>query len=245
MTDDFYSDGSGKSRSKEDRQRDRESEDTDDKEEHEESASRLDVDFETPSLPNINLPLVDYAVLAAKIGHREEPTEHDERYVSTTWEFTRLMKSHPDLINLSADDAFKKIPWGLVDFDEDELLQFLVEWGRVKYLPGQGPLDASLSLAGQKPLVPERCRGGKFSLYATFIGLCGWLQILAGEGHGIYLPVRKTGKLLGCAKEMISTLLALAVTDGFLKIQTQHTAYRATRFIFNVDKFPCLWEYRQ
>jgi len=224
---------------KTERQRIKRSGDSDDKEEKEESGRPLDDHFESPCLPNINLPLVDYTVLAADIGFSES-TEYGEPWRSTTWNFTRLMKSHPDLRNLSADEALDRIPWRLIDFPEDERLQVLVEWDRVKYLPGQDPFDVALSLAAQKPLVPKRCKGGKFALYGSFISLCGWLQVVEGEGKPIYLPVRKTGKELNCTKEMISTFRKLAVKDGFLEVCTPHSAYRATRFTFVVDKFPKL-----
>ena len=136
------------------------------------------------------------------------------------------------------------IPWEVTDYGEDAQLQFLVEWDRVKYLPGQGPLDVAQSLASQKPLVPKRCKGGKFALYGSFISLCGWLQVLVGEGEPIYLPVRKTAKALNCTKDMISTFRSLAVKDGFLQINALHNAHRATRFIFAVDKFPVLRSWR-
>ena len=228
-----YSNSLGKSRerSQTERQRIPRSRDSDDLEEKDE--------FSTA----INLPLSKYTWMAEDYALQHEP-EYEEQWRSRTWDFVRLLKLHPKLKGLSAEEAMKRIPWRVTDFDEDEQLQVELEWDRVKYLPGQGPLDVALSLAAQKLLVPNRCQRGKFALYRTFISLCGWLQVLVGEGEPIYLPVRKTATVLNCSKEMISNLRKLAVRDGFLQTNAPHSAYRATRFVFVVDKFPILREWR-
>jgi len=208
-------------------QRSRDSDDSDDREEIDEFTAA------------INLPLHEYTRMAEEYAFTNSP-EDGEQWRSLTWDFTRLLKLHPKLNRLSAEEAVQTIPWQLTDFAEDEQLQVLLEWDRVKYLPGQTPFDVALSLAAQKPLTPKRCKGGRSALYGSFISLCGWLQVLVGEGEPIYLPVRKTAKALNCTKDMISTFRSLAVKDGFLQICTTHNAYRATRFAFVVDKFPKL-----
>ncbi len=124
--------------------------------------------------------LHEYTRIADKHALDHAPVDGGD-WRSLTWDFTRLLKLYPKLNRLSAEKAVQRIPWHVTNFNENEQLQVLVEWDRVKYLPGQGPFDIALSLTSQKPLVPKRCQGGKFALYGTFIGLCGWLQVLVGE----------------------------------------------------------------
>lgn len=207
--------------------------DTEDTEDTKESTRRLDV----------RLSLSEYTKLACDIGHTEE-TEYDGEWKSTVWDFTRLMKGYPTLTQLSAHKASAKIDWSVTDFDGEERIRFLQEWGSVKYLPGQGAVETALVIAKQKPLTMDNIETGESGLYVDFISLCGWLQILVGEGKKFYLPVRKISEALNCKKDFVSVLRKIAVTDGFLTIREEHTAHRATRFTFDVVRFPCLREWR-
>jgi hypothetical protein len=103
-----------------------------------------------------NLPLRTFLAKAALISAEQACASYDEGWKSSTWEFVRLCRSHPKFWDLSADEAVRKIPWNATGFDEEEQLQVLVEWDRVKSLPGVSPLEFAARLARRHPLYSRR-----------------------------------------------------------------------------------------
>jgi len=191
-----------------------------------------------------DIPLPIFMRLAAEKTEAEyDPTP--DAWESTTWKFTRFLKGHPRLTCLDADEVFNLIPWEEFSFDEEEQMAFLTEWPRVHFIPGLSPLNWAIRMAKEKPLEPQRCREGNFSLYRNFVSLSGWLQILVGRGNLILLPVHKLPVVLGCSAKTVSNLRKVAEGDGFLEVVEKHTAKRATRFRFDVFRFQILLDWRQ
>lgn len=102
-----------------------------------------------------SVPLRAFVAKAALISFEQESQGSDD-WKSSTWEFVRFCRTHPKLMSLTADEAFDKIPWNATGFGEEEQLQFLVEWGRVRSLPGVSPLEFAARLARRHPLISLR-----------------------------------------------------------------------------------------
>jgi hypothetical protein len=194
----------------------------------------------SPSL-NTRLPLRIFCQRAASLSI-EAAAESEGRWKSVTWEFTRLCKTHPKLMTLTADEAFESIPWRLTDFGDEEQMQFLVEWNSVRHLPGTAALDWAASMARARPLFSTRKR---FDTYNRFVSLAGWLQILVGSEGSIFLPTRKVAEVLGMKSHVqVATLCKLAVADRLLEMVERHTAKRATRYRFAVERYEVLRQWQ-
>lgn len=155
-----------------------------------------------------------------------------------TWEFVRLCKTHPVLMALSADDAFKKIPWTATGFEDEEHLQFLVEWDRVRSLPGISPLQWAADLARRRPLLST---GKDSKIFNQFISLAGWLQVIVGVENPIFLPTRKVAEILGLRSHTtVATLCKLAISGKFLELVEPATQHRATRYRFRIERYEAL-----
>lgn len=184
-----------------------------------------------------DIPVPVFVELAAQ--ESSSTPENYPAWRSTTWEFTRCLKSHPKLSHLTADEVVGLIDFDAIGFDEDDAMQFLVEWNRVKFIPGVKPLDWAATMAKTKPLASKR----KFGRYNEFISIAAWLQVLVGRENTIFLPTEKIGELLGCSARQVSTLRQLALQDKLLEMVEQHQPRRrATRFKF-LGECPVLEEY--
>jgi hypothetical protein len=137
---------------------------------------------------------------------------------------------------------------GLLE-DEDEPVEFLASWDKIRYLPGESPLDQAAERARREPLGlredVERSKG-----YRSFVSLAGGLQVTAGD-RNIQLPCREVGKLLGVEPKSVSRYRHWAVQDGYLREVKPHV-YRgpgkrgeATEFRFDVSQFKGLAEAAQ
>ena len=192
-------------------------------------------------MSSLDLPV--YTILADRHSLERYELAEYPGWQSSTWEFTRLMKGHPALAQLTADEAYEEIDWGLVDFDEDEQLAFLTEWDKVRYIPGWSPLDWALMMADEKQLEPSRSARGRFQKFARFISLAGWLQVERGD-ENIYLPCRRVGELLGYDPKTISNMRRLAIREKLLSVAKEHSFGKreATEFRFDVSRFEILQE---
>jgi hypothetical protein len=219
-------------------------EDTDDPEDREDLEDTEGVPLKTHGvLPTLNtkLPLRKFVAEAADISTREASLKTDSNeWKSTTWEFVRLLKTHPRLMCLTADEALEEIPWSVTDFGEDEQLTFLAEWTRVRILPGVPPLKWAVTLADQHPLEPKR----KFKAYNKFISLAGWLQVVVGPDVPIFLPVRSVGDIIGKSHTTVATMCRLAVSDGLLSLVRRATPMHATRYRFALERFEVLRDWK-
>jgi len=195
-------------------------------------------DNEDPDKISVDLPLEEYT----KRVYRSHPTnlsnyDPDEQWKSNTWEFTRFMKRHPNLRDLTGSQAANIIPWHVTDFDEDEQFQIVNEWDEVRYVTGEGPLNKALLLAVDHPVPRKSNLARRFNRYAEFLSFAGWLQVVRGE-EPIYLPQHKIAGVFGCDRSMIRNLIHAAITEGYLTIVKSHTPRAATRFKFDLDKVP-------
>jgi hypothetical protein len=187
-----------------------------------------------------NLPLREFVARAAVVS-MEAGSDDGENWKSFTWEFTRLCRSHPKLSCLTADEAFKKIPWGPTGFDEEEQMQFLIEWDRVRSIPGLSPLEFAAKLARQQPLASTR----NLKTYDQFISLAGWLQASIGVDNPIFLPTRKVAEVLGLkSNRSVAIFCQLAMADGFMELVERATQHRATRYRFRVERYKILQNWK-
>ena len=184
-----------------------------------------------------DLPLEEYTIRGHRCPDTDGP-EKDETWRSETWEFTRFMKRHPNLRDLTGAQAANIIPWHLTDFDEDEQFQIVNEWDTIRYVAGEGPLNKALALALKFPVPRKTNLTRRFTRYAEFLSLAGWLQVVVGEENEIYLPHHKVAGIFGCDRGMIHNLTRAAITEGYLTVVKPHSAHAATRYQFHLDKFP-------
>jgi hypothetical protein len=146
-------------------------------------------------------------------------------------------------MSLTANEAFKAIPWHVTRFGEEEQMQFLVEWNAVMHLPGVPVLEWAASMARCYPLCSTR---KQFDSYNRFISLAGWLQVimLRSRETKIFLPTRKVAEILGLKSHVqVATLCKLAVADELLEVVERHTAKKATRYRFAVERYRILNEH--
>src|SRR5262249_52476173 len=140
-------------------------------------------------------------------GHREQ-IEAERRWESALWHLTRLLKAHPDLEGLPAQQALKEIetvmrgwasqtgvpdPWehrlGLAR--ESAHGGLLDTWEKGRYVPGLGPLENACEQARACPLrLPREVGERRSAGYPAFVSLAGWLQVGMGA-RPILLPVEK------------------------------------------------------
>jgi hypothetical protein len=185
-----------------------------------------------------------------------EPNQ--EKWCSALWHYVRLLKVHPHLADLDADDAFD-LTWEVADdlggledllgvgMDEESIeLEFLTCWDKIRFRPGLTPLENAAAQADSMPLVPRRCRNGRNGLYARFVSIAGWLQVSMRD-RNILLPIDLLAGILKCDRSRVSQLRQLACKDGFLEVIKKHLyksggTGRATEFRFDVSQFECLEE---
>lgn len=169
----------------------------------------------------------------------EAAESRDSGWQSRTWEFVRQCKAQVAFKDMSAEDVFDRIPWGLTAFDEEDQLQFMSEWDEVDRLSCIPVLVWAAEMARQRPLP---C-GAQLKIYNEFISLAGHLQMAVGAEHPIFLPTRKVAEILGAkSNRTVATMCKLAVKDGFLTLVEKGTERRAPRYLFSVERFPELEE---
>lgn len=202
-----------------------------------------------------SLPLAQFVCCAAR--HNLILFEQAEGWCGLIWHFTRIMKLHPDVADLDADDAFKRIchasePFGgleyVLELASDDLteIQFVTSWDKIRFRPGLSPLQNAAAEADAQPLCPKRCEGGRNALYGRFVSIAGWLQVLMGN-RNILLPIDLLAETLGCDRSRVSQLRQLACRDGFLQEVAAHEYRpggkgRATEFRFDLTRFGILME---
>lgn len=168
----------------------------------------------------------------------------DEQWPPPMWVFTRTIRAHPELIELSCEEAVQRITEH-VPLTDGEQTAVLVAWDRIRLPGGADPLQTAFQISEQKQLVPARCKGGRFGLYAKLVSIAGWLQVLMGPTNMIFIPTRKAAALLDCDKNTISGMLRLAEEDGYVELKQPGNEYRSPRFVFDLDCFPELRDWRQ
>ncbi len=220
----------------------------------------IDHDFDVTSKNARDSMTLDKYLDAACESNREsiEGRDHGDPWQSPLFEFTWLAKGHPQMKNLTAGQALKRVEnwlmrgrrgtreeaWidkfsvGEIDNAEDARAEFFDVWGKIKFPPGCSPLETALELAKECRLVPPDCPTDS---YADFISLAGHLQALRGPNM-ILLPCHKLGRLLGLSHMTIARYREWAVKDGHLRITRAHKfgSHEATEFRFDVNRYAAL-----
>jgi len=170
----------------------------------------------------------------------------DDFWSTPTFQFARLMKAYPAFTKLSAEQALQEIDWSLTPWqdDDDVRLGFLLQWTKVRFIPGWSPLEWALEMTDEIRLIPPRCENGAFEKYSRFVSMAGWLQVLR-QKKPIFLPVVEISEIFDCRPNTVSDWRQLAVRDGYIKMVRKHNvkAKKATHFRFEMSKFPALEEW--
>jgi hypothetical protein len=210
----------------------------------------------------LNLSLQEYVGIVLKFCDELRASEPIEAWRSPLFNFTRFCKAHPSIGDLPEDEAMQRVerslceigrlpeandPWEYF-FPEDEngetisgdvaRIDFMNSWVSIRHIPFQDVVQRASRLAAMNPLRPPRERG---DLYARFVSLAGWLQVLRSDSS-IYLPTRMIGDLLSCDQRTVSHLCKFAVRDGLLTIVKEFKFLsrgksEAREFRFAVEQF--------
>ncbi len=221
---------------------------------------RGDLDARLPC----DLPLGDYVARAVEEHHQHAVEGRSDRECPL-WHFIRLLKRHRRLGCLGASGAFTEVnrivagwrvkrkrppdPWQhwLGVRGADAAPEFLDSWDKVRLCPGEEPLRGAVERNRRERVRLERLRlAGRVrrwtAEYETFVGVAGWLQVVAGN-RTILLPVGDLAELLGVEKMTISRYRRWAVEDGLLReVRPAGGPGRAAEFWFNVATCPALLE---
>lgn len=204
-----------------------------------------------------DLPLGDYVARAVEEHHQHAVEGRSDRECPL-WHFIRLLKRHRRLGCLGANGAFTEVdrivagwrvkrkrppdPWQhwLGVRGADAAPEFLDSWDKVRLCPGEEPLRGAVERNRRERLRLVRRARRWTAEYETFVGVAGWLQVLAGN-RTILLPVGDLAELLGVEKMTISRYRRWAVEDGFLReVRPAGGPGRAAEFWFNVAIFRAL-----
>ena len=196
-----------------------------------------------------------------RLYEMEKEESSEMGYRTRLWEFVRMLRAHQELRGLKAREAHSAIcnaveqscggdedPWfDYLKFSEEDEVEFLTTWDKVKFPPGVDLLNEAVERAKLQPLVPESCRTRRNGKYEEFISLAGHLQNLLGPQVNICLPCEKIAEILGVDKSMISRYRDLAKMDGYIEeMVPYHWSSsgngKATEFQFHTDRFPVLQE---
>jgi hypothetical protein len=212
-------------------------------------------------IPPIGLSLSDYL---SWVYQKRESLESWSHWSSPLFHFLRWAKAHLALKHATAGYAFQAVesvlrgwsklkkrecPWK-VWFEIDRIYaktHFLDIWDKIRYLPGESPLEGAWERTQACPMVlrDEVLNARESEAYPRFVSLAGWLQVMMGD-QDILLPVEKVGKVMGLDPSCISIFRRWAKNDGYLKEEKKSVRkVKATRFRFNVSRFPMLRELAQ
>lgn len=127
----------------------------------------------------------------------------------------------------------------------DAQADFINVWQKIRYLPGQGPLDQALDAATREPLgLPPALNDMRPDDYGRFISVAGHLQVIVGDKN-VHLPCRQIGQLLNVSHNTVAAYCRWGATDKFLtKIKDAKFTSRgkgdAAEYRFNVACCPLL-----
>jgi hypothetical protein len=188
----------------------------------------------------------EYLRQAWEANNAYEPPTFGSRYRSPMWEFTRRVKAHTELGQLSAFDALRVVERALrgwfvgaddlwqagFPMSEDGKAEFLRTWEVIKWPKAE--LDRAQAEAITLPLQPLNSCSPK---YDRFVSIAGHLQ--RGVDGPILLPCLKFSEMLGCTPTAISRYRHLAMQYGLLSLKSKgiKVQRKADEFIFNVDLF--------
>ena len=180
-------------------------------------------------------------------------TKHDSCiiYTEDNWSsvslfVTRWLRSHPKLIDLGPDEAWKAIAaivndwqsekvkdwWGTFFHVSEEDAEVAIKgwWSKVASTPSSDPVEFAYLLADQRPIKfqPETLES-RSSKYPVFLSFCYFLQ-RGRPKQEIFLPVEKLSALFKVTPKTISRYREWAVEDGHLKMVRASQPGSATEF---------------
>jgi hypothetical protein len=217
-----------------------------------------DIDLKLKKTRN-SMSLDEYLDSACEANHQSiEARDYSDPWQSPLFEFTWLAKGHPQMKDLTAPQALRRVEdWLMRDREgsrdqawldkfsvvgvgdaEDARAEFIDVWGKIKFPPGCSPLATALERAKQCGLEPVDCPTDG---YADFISVAGHLQALRGP-NPILLPCHKLAELLGLSHMTIARYREWAVKDGHLRITRAHKfgSHEATEFRFDLSRYAAL-----
>jgi hypothetical protein len=196
------------------------------------------------------LPLSDYFLLAVKINNAYyESRQGTHRYTSPLFKLVQCLKSHPDLKDRTAEDAFTRLnsevkpDWGKL-FPDVSLpsVEFVTAWEQVNVPAGASPLATIEERVINEPLTlldTPTCEG-----YEHYLGIAFHFQRLTPR-RDILLPVGTLSTLLskligkGVSEQSVSNYCRKAKQDGYIKLMAK--AHRpsgtAARYRFDLKRF--------
>jgi len=220
---------------------------------------------EASQLP-LHLDLWDFLVGAVEEARRFNALRkiYGGPWQSTLWQLVRLLKGrYPDGATGAA--VFREVEAVMLKWAEawpregwpdvwrrwlgvgraDAQAEVLSAWDKVRYAPGESPLEAAFTLAAHRPLeLPAELRESRPDSYPLFVGLAGWLQVVVGA-RPILLPLAAVAGLFHVHASTVSYYRRCAVDDGYLRELRKHEHRpggkgKATELAFDVSRFPVL-----
>lgn len=173
-----------------------------------------------------------------------------KKFKTPLFTFVRHLQQQQHLRDLGAESTMKLIEkvmgarWSWTDSfpvnsDDEAELEFIDVWGKIRYQPGQDPLQQAVEKADSAPLSPPPGKSYN-KLQMRFLSIAGYLQVSMGA-RNILLPVNKLDKILNISATIISQLRQFAEREGLLKkIKPHIPSAKATEFRFNVSRFKIL-----
>lgn len=182
-----------------------------------------------------NLRLSPFVAEAGEIEARwAEQLDHNEVRYKPGWQFVRLCRAHPSICNMKPLPAARRViqallvaagvnelgrealelAGGWADTQDEFVARFCDAWLNIRFLPGEGPLDAAARRAAEQPLPLESAATAPG--YVRLVTLAAYLQVARGD-RPVYLPCRKLGDRLGLDRTTVSKFLRLAVSEGILE----------------------------
>jgi hypothetical protein len=220
------------------------------------------------------LPLADHVVSA--IRHNRDVFEDGDRqdelkqskgadgYRSALFEFTRSVKSHPEMAAVDAEDALDLVhdilrghvdpddPWGEfydlsddVATEDDAKAEFMDVWDRITHPRCADPLTKALARARECPVtVPNVPKLNVLPTGRLFLAVAAHLQ-LGRPGQTIKLPCERLGRELGVSAMTISRYRRTATEARVIREPKRRTRKRnqsgdvvedATEFVFDLTR---------
>lgn len=180
------------------------------------------------------------------------------RYQGPAFAFAAIVKGHPEMEHLSADQAADRITsilsacfpdvedaWEtLGDRDsfgnpKDPFADFLSAWSFIVEPRKGDRVDRALELSRKNPLDLGRSyAGAQWTRFREFLSLCFWLFHLTG-GKPFFAPCHLFAEALGIDPASVSRYRGQAVKAGFLRETAPSVGrMKATEFVFCMEKLP-------
>ena len=195
-------------------------------------------------------PLTDFFLAALEENKRfRSARQHTHPFTSPIFKVVQLLKAHPALKELSAEQAWERLDetvkpnWQTL-FPEAEVpsLEFITAWNQVK-MPGNVPFWQRIEVCTiNKPL--KLAKASVVEGYERYLGIAFHCQKLRND-KDILLPVKEVSVLLTkqmekpISEQLVSYYSGKARNDGYLKLvaKAHHPSGKAARYRFDLSRF--------